>query len=462
MRTKPKLNVLSNAIKVLSDSKYSITAVVTAVIFAVIYSLAYGVFSIPPIFANLRTTPLELVDYLFIFASSVSIGIIFALSSYSISKQNTTGKGVSFGGLLVGLIGLICPACLGINLLVFGNVFSLLLINLIPYIRVVQLGAFALLGMALWFSVRNAYENYCIYCKVGEPTKLTRRNQAIDNFSHPVYKYLIYSMLIVTAIILVVQILPVFGMISISKPQTTNSPVDLAQVTSEVVPKEGFTLNATWGNVVQDMIKSGALDTNKLKSVLQNQYGHSITDDENRILTTPNLNEKITINSDNSVFVMYVLWSLGQHNNNTILSDSPIASYFDNYNNGVGKPGYSDMKLLSLTPEQQEIAKYVAENSYRPCCSNPTSSPDCSHGFSALGLVELMASQGHGKKDIFDSFVKANSFWFPSTYVQDAMYFKLAQNKDWSDVDRELVAGKDYSSLSGSYNVQNYLKSAGV
>ena len=160
--------------------------------------------------------------------------------------------------------------------------------------------------------------------------------------------------------------------------------------------------------------------------------------------------------------MMHVLWALGKDNDNKILHDSPFAQYFKDYDIGVGKAGYGDTKLIELTPEQQKIAEDVALNSYRPCCGNPTSHPDCSHGFSALGLIELMAEQGYTEEQIFDAFVKFNSFWFPSTYIQDALYFKLAENKDWNDVNKELVAGKQYSSLSGSYAVKQYLQNLGL
>ena len=101
-------------------------------------------------------------------------------------------------------------------------------------------------------------------------------------------------------------------------------------------------------------------------------------------------------------------------------------------------------------------------NSYRPCCGNPTGHPDCSHGFSALGLVQLMAAQGYSQEEMFDAFVKFNSFWFPSTYIQDALYFQLAEGKNWDEVDKALVAGKDHSSLSGANAVKNYLKGLGI
>ncbi len=150
--------------------------------------------------------------------------------------------------------------------------------------------------------------------------------------------------------------------------------------------------------------------------------------------------------------------TFAKHNENQILFDSPFTKYFKNYDIGVGRAGYGDLSLLSLTTAQQKIAKDVAENANRPCCNNSTAAPDCSHGYSALGLVELMAAQGFSNAEIFDTFVKFNSFWFPETYVKNAMYFKIKEGKNWADVDKELVAGKEYSSLRGAYKVKNYLR----
>ena len=159
---------------------------------------------------------------------------------------------------------------------------------------------------------------------------------------------------------------------------------------------------------------------------------------------------------------MYVLWALAKHNDNQIIHDSPFADSFGtDYDIGVGRPGYGDTKLLTLTPEQQAVAKNVAENSYRPCCGQPASKPDCSHGYSALGLIQLMASEGFSEKEIYDAFVKFNTFWFPANYIKDALYFKVTENKSWDQVDKQLVAGPQFSSSSGAQQVAAALQNAG-
>jgi len=211
-----------------------------------------------------------------------------------------------------------------------------------------------------------------------------------------------------------------------------------------------------WGDIVSKMISEGALDPQKLENILMKRYGQEMKPQWREVLAGKDA--YLEISNENAVFMMYLLWVLAKHNDNQILLESSLAKYFTNYDIGVGKAGYGDMKLLSLTPAQQEVAKEVAENAYRPCCGNSTARPDCSHGFSALGLVQLMASQDFSKEEIFEVFVKFNSFWFPETYIKNAMYFKIKEGKSWKEVDKELISGVEYSSLRGSYKVKNYLK----
>jgi hypothetical protein len=241
---------------------------------------------------------------------------------------------------------------------------------------------------------------------------------------------------------------------------SNNNGIDFNKIIEQVTPKKGITINAVWGNVVQDMIKKGVLDVNKLRATLQQRYGIQLGPEEEKILTTPNLNEKITINSDNAVFLMYIFGILAKHNNNPIIHNSPfkIPRIFSD----AGRDGWGDVDLITLTPEQQAIVEYTSSNSYRPCCGQPTSRPDCTHGFSLLGLQELMASQGFSKEEIFKASVVFNSYWFPANYIYDAIYFKVAENKDWHQVDPAVIMSRDYSSISGAMKVQSYLKSLGI
>jgi len=313
------------------------------------------------------------------------------------------------------------------------------------------------------FVTKSSYEKKCISCSVDNlSSDLLLKNKKATSASVKGFTILV----LIAGLILVYQLTTIFGKsaefgsnlsMSGSMLVTKNGDkVHISKIIESVVPKAGFETNVKWGNVVTKMIKTGVLDPLKLENVLKERYKQEMRPEWRAILAGKN--ENLKIDSDNAVFMMYILWTLSKSNTNQILFDSPFVKYFKNYNIGVGKAGYGNVALLQLTPKQQQVAKEVAENANRPCCNNSTAAPDCSHGYSALGLVELMASQDFTKQEIFDTFVKFNSFWFPETYVKNALYFKLVKGKNWNEVNKETVAGKDYSSLGGAYKVKNYLK----
>ncbi|MGE0653494.1 MAG: hypothetical protein AB7P12_17390, partial [Alphaproteobacteria bacterium] len=86
---------------------------------------------------------------------------------------------------------------------------------------------------------------------------------------------------------------------------------------------------------------------------------------------------------------------------------------------------------------------------YRPCCDNSTFFQDCNHGSALLGLLELGASQGLSKDELYLEALAFNSFWFTDYYTQTALYFELYENTKWRDVDPKRALGWDYSTSSG-------------
>ncbi len=432
-------------------------------VFVLLYMLFYGIFTVPILeIGFFKDTSPTMFDYFYIVYAAVASSLIVTLTKYSLQNKVFT-RGVSFFGISAGLIGAICPVCLGVNILVLGNFITVPLVFLVPYVFWIQLAGIALLTIGFWLTMKTAYEKICLVCAT-PIIKEQKIGQSIFGQMTSKQSFVFLGLAFLAIVALGYQTLPmVFGnSITGSAVAVNNNSIDLNAITSQVLPTEGFTLDVTWQDSVSKMVNAGVLDVDKLNDIMTKRYGKPLTDEQKTLLTSEFSNEKLTINSDNAVFMMYVLWTLAKHNDNEMLHDSPFAKYFDDYDIGVGKSGYGDTKLIELDDEQQQSAEKVALNSYRPCCGNPTGHPDCSHGYAALGLIELMASQGYSEQEMFDAFVKFNSFWFPATYIQDAIYFKLTENKDWSDVDDELVAGKQYSSLSGSYAVKQYLQNSGL
>lgn len=437
------------------------------IVFTGLYAFFYGLYTIPlptgvlGFFRMAEPTTFEI--FYILFSATVS-ALIATITIYSIRTKLSTGTNgtvTSLFGVSTSIFGIVCPACLGINFLAFGNVFTAQVPFLVPYIFWVQLSGIVFLSVGLYLVAKNAYEKKCIMCEeAGEPIENQKKSKVTRELDA---KFIVLAFFVIA--ILIYQLTAIFGGISakdsgsIKEGTITTEKgeeIEISDYIEIVTPKAGFTTSVRWGDIVAKMVQEGVLDPQKLEGILTKNYSQEMKPEWRAVLAGEDAT--LSIDNDNAVFMMYVLWTFAKHNNNAILTGSPIAESFANYDIGVGRPGYGDVLLLSLTPEQQAIAKKVAENAYRPCCGNSTAAPDCSHGFSALGLIELMASQGFSEKEIFNAFIQFNSFWFPETYIKNALYFKATEGLDWKDVSKELVAGAEYSTLQGSYKAKNYLK----
>ena len=246
------------------------------------------------------------------------------------------------------------------------------------------------------------------------------------------------------------------------------SPTDLSQVkpeqisaeyekaVQELFPTDGWTVPIKLGDSLLKLVEVGAIDLEKFKKLYESRGG--LSEEQLRILTEPS-DEEITINFENSNFLLNILWPLGLANKNPVLEESPmngpLVSRFASSGGWIlGKDNdggvyFNKFEIIRLTPEEQTIAQYVAENTYRPCCGNPTSFPDCNHGAALLGLIELGASEGLTQEQLFDISLKFNSFWFPETYLEIALFYKLKQGIDWPKVNPEEAMGYNFSSGPG-------------
>ncbi len=457
----------------LFKSRFNIAVFSIALLFFIgLLSFFYGLFTIPMptgVIGFYRMEPPTSFEIFYLFFSAIVSALIITITIYSSRMKiaaSTTGRSTSALGLATGIFGAVCPACLGINFLAFGNVFTAQLAFLIPYIFWIQVGGIILLSLGLYFVAQSAYRKSCLSCSSDSPTKqpLESTPKSKSNFNNDPALKKFTAVALGAIIIFAYQITTVLGENPPPDPTssgpnlvtTSGQTVNIDAVIESVTPKDGFTTNVKWNDIVDKMVKAGVLDPDKLASILTKRYQQPMQPEWSAVLAGEDAN--LTINNDNAVFMMYVLWTLAKHNQNEILTNSPFAKSFVKYDIGVGRPGYGDTPLLALTPDQQAIAQKVAANAYRPCCGNSTAAPDCSHGYSALGLIELMASQGFSESEIFAAFIQFNSFWFPETYIKNALYFKITQDQDWDNVSKELVAGPEYSTLKGSFTAKNYLK----
>ena len=283
---------------------------------------------------------------------------------------------------------------------------------------------------------------------------------------------------IILAVSTVMVILSIFG-ISFFLPQSTTQTLVVSSATwlyeqpfvgeyipakwlpksyiiSQVLPENGFTSKLAFGDTVVKMVESGVIDKEKIEALYNDRGG--IPSDMIEFLTQPS-NSPIHITSENSTWLLNLLWPLGLSNYMGINDESPIAG--EQVGNFASTGGwtlgketnggvyFNSLELVSLTPDQENRVKTLADTIYRPCCDNSTFFQDCNHGSAALGLIQLAVSQGLSDDEIYETLLYFNAFWFPQNYTETALYLQHSENIAWIDVDPKRILSKDYSSISG-------------
>ena len=234
-----------------------------------------------------------------------------------------------------------------------------------------------------------------------------------------------------------------------------------ADVTSAVLPAGGITVAIDWGDTGTRLVETGAIDMEKYRQY----YG----DGQSRELLsylTDTQGTGITINEDNAQFWVNTLWALGLVQKSQVLDEGVMGTDYraelGNFASTGGwtlgaKPAvdlYSSAELVPLTAQQQQLVQKISEGVYRPCCGNSTAFPDCNHGMAALGLIELMVSQGAAEDDIYRALLAFNSYWFTQTYLDLAYYFQTYENTAWADVDPRRVLSAEFSSAQGYQKIK--------
>src|SRR3989338_5911804 len=236
---------------------------------------------------------------------------------------------------------------------------------------------------------------------------------------------------------------------------------DLSKLEEEVLPSKGVLLPVTWDDLGVKLVNEGVIDAEKFRTIYAER--DSFTDEYSDLLLENN-NGKMTITADNSGYLLNLFWALGLANKNRILDEgemtNPAYGGAENFASTAGwtiargdaMEHYSRHAFIALTAEQQVLVEKVAKGIYRPCCGNSTIFPDCNHGMAMLGLLELMASQGVSEKDMWETALAVNAYWFPDNYLTIATYMK-GRGVEWSKVDPQEILGADYSSSRGYANI---------
>lgn len=225
------------------------------------------------------------------------------------------------------------------------------------------------------------------------------------------------------------------------------------KIEDSVVPKEGFTLPITWGDLGPKLVKSGVIDEKLFDDAVK------FSDEQKNILEN-GTNDPIKINEQNSQFVVDLLWGIGLAQKSIVYDQGPLTADKTQVGNYASTGGWTLTKndptgylnkfdLISLNSDQQKRVMDIAQHVYRPCCDNPTWFPDCNHGMAALAAIELMVSKNIPDDDIYKNILKLNSFWFTDSYLSIAKYFD-SQGTPWNKIDAKKVLGKEYSSATGA------------
>ncbi len=241
---------------------------------------------------------------------------------------------------------------------------------------------------------------------------------------------------------------------------TTGSPI-FDETVAKVIPDKGFQSKIRLGDSIMKLAENGVINAPKFEDIYKDRGGFP---DGLRNVLTASINQPILLTKENANFYVNLLWPIGLANHMETNKQSPVngKSLFNfastgGWNLGKEKNGgayFNKLNIVSLTPAQEALVIKIAQNSYRPCCNNSTFFQDCNHGSALLGLLQLGASQGLSEDELWREALAFNSFWFSQSYIYNALYFKAVKGLDWDKVDPKVVMGKDFSSGSGSGNIQ--------
>lgn len=241
-------------------------------------------------------------------------------------------------------------------------------------------------------------------------------------------------------------------------------------ITNQVLP-EKFDLGVSFGDSIIKLIDSGAIDKDKFIKVYEGRT--DLTLEQRKLLDEPS-NESIVVTKENAGVILNLLWPLGIANKTNVLSQGPMGTQYKNEVGNFASTGgwtlgkkeggklFNKYAIIFLSLEQEALVTEISQNIYRPCCGNSTFFPDCNHGAAMLGFIELAAAQGVAKEEIYKKALILNSFWFPQTYVELAIYFKELKNTSWNNVDPKLVLGEAYSSGQGYLTINKELTDKGL
>ncbi|MBU6430782.1 MAG: hypothetical protein KGJ58_00660 [Patescibacteria group bacterium] len=421
-----------------------------------------------------RNAPLYLYSYAGLaFLSMILFGLNAAILVYLWRESKSASAKYSGGSVLgafFGSLGSACPSC-GAFLLSFLGVSGG--VAMLPFRGLeILFASVVILGVSLLLSLRRlAAADSCELCpiqpdKSGNAATTNARKRSDHN------QKLYYQASLVVLFLIIFFVWPLFQNEIISASSDAKSGLLLqnkinfeqkneagsklyVETLEKVLPKGGFETGLALSGIVPKMVSYGIIDADKFRKL----YGRRGLDEGSLSILTRNSKEPLKINENNAGLLLNIFWPLGISNKTNFNEKSRLKgdSLFNFASTGGWTLGKEDnggkyfnrYEIIKLTEEQEEVVLKVAGNTYRPCCGNSTFFQDCNHGSALLGAIELGASQGMSEEELYKLALKLNSFWFPDTYLETALYFKIAKSVDWEDVGPKEIMSFEYSSGPG-------------
>ena len=257
---------------------------------------------------------------------------------------------------------------------------------------------------------------------------------------------------------------------------------------ARLIPPEGFQSRIALGDAVVRLVEHGIIDrekflaryrpgatgpesdTNGYSSIppisdapqsltLHNHDGagaSTLGPSERLLLNWPS-SAPLRLTRTNADVLLNLLWPLGLANFLEANAQSPVnGDMLPQFASTAGwtlgrEPSgagyFNSVRIVELTPAQEELAVSVSSNAYRPCCNNSTFFQDCNHGSALFGLMQLGAAQGVTETELYREALAFNAHWFPDAYVEIALYFTVANGRDWSELDPATMLSFDYSAI---------------
>ncbi len=158
-----KKGALFIAAKTVLNSSNRLFFALALIAFLLLFGFFYGVYTMPVMgLGFIKSEPNGLLDYGYIILASVlSATMITLLKRTGAAKSINRSAPFAGIGVLGGSFGAVCPACLGVNALLFGNIFSVTLAPLMPYLKYIQMGSLGLLLAGVWLAAKSGFCSSC-------------------------------------------------------------------------------------------------------------------------------------------------------------------------------------------------------------------------------------------------------------------------------------------------------------